>query len=250
VAIGERATIAAVLAAMDERLDAMPPALRARREFLATYRRTTAAVGRAVDRAAFEDPTWVVEWDVAFAQLYFDALDADLAGGAGVPAPWRLAFDAPASLPPMRHVLLGVNAHVNYDLPQALLAAIPDGEFADPAVLDRRRRDHERIDALLTRRVAAEDRQLTARTAMSLLDRALSPVNRMSSRRFLREARRKVWRNTGELQRARAEGPEAYAARLTELEALSADRVAGLLAPGHVLIRLAVTGFGVVLPPG
>ena len=41
-----------------------------------------------------------------------------------------------------------------------------------------------------------------------------------------------------------------YAARLAELEVLSAARIADLLAPGQVLLRLAVSGFGVVLPPG
>ncbi len=37
--------------------------------------------------------------------------------------------------------------------------------------------------------------------------------------------------------------------RLAELEVLSAARVADLLAPGQVLLRLAVAGFGVTLPP-
>jgi hypothetical protein len=59
----------------------------------------------------FEDPDWVQRWDVAFAQLYLDAGDA-------ASRPWRLAFSAPAELPPLRHVLLGINAHLNYDLPQ------------------------------------------------------------------------------------------------------------------------------------
>ena len=121
----------------------------------------------------FEDPAWVERWDVVFADLYLDALDADLAGSAAVPRPWRLAFDAPPSLPPLRHVLLGINAHINYDLPQALLAVISDEEFADPALLDRRRRDHERIDGVLAARVAAEDDELAPRSARSLLDRLL-----------------------------------------------------------------------------
>ena len=34
---------------------------------------------------------------------------------------------------PCVHVLLGINAHINYDLPQALLAVISDDDFADPA---------------------------------------------------------------------------------------------------------------------
>jgi hypothetical protein len=241
--------IATVVAAMDDRLLRLPRDRSAQRLFLQTYRRTTLAVGKAVDDAQFEDPEWVERWDVAFADLYLAALDLDLAGSPEVPRPWRLAFDAPASLAPLRHVLLGINAHINYDLPQALLAVIDDDEFLDPLVVARRRRDHERIDGVLSGRVAAEDDELGALSARSTVDRLLQPLNRLSSRRFLREARHKVWHNTVELQRARVAGDRVYAARLAELEVLSAARIADLLAPGQVLLRLAVAGFGVTLPP-
>ena len=80
-------------------------------------------------------------------------------------------------------------------------------------------------------------------------DRALRPAHRAASRRFLRESRVKVWHNTIELHRARLDGPDVLAARLAELEVLSAARIADLLAPGQVLLRLAVVGFGVLLPP-
>jgi hypothetical protein len=242
------AGVAEVATRLQSRLDALPVELGHRRIFLGTYLRTTKAVGDAIERAGFEDPDWVDVWDVKFAELYIDAHDLDLAGDA-VARPWRLAFDAPAELPPMLHVLLGINAHVNYDLPQALLAVISDDDFADPVLMDRRRRDHERIDAVLASRVGAEDNQLSTTSAKSLLDRVLTPLNRLSSQRFLRESRQKVWHNTTELQRARVEGPEAYAVRLAELELLSAAKIADLLRPGQVLLRLAVTGFGVTLPP-
>ena len=241
--------IATVVAAMNVRLDRMPPERTAQRVFLDTYRRTTLAVGKAIADAQFEDPEWVERWDVAFADLYLAALELDLVGSDEVPRPWRLAFDAPESLPALRHVLLGINAHINYDLPQALLAVISDADFGDPVVMARRQRDHERIDGVLSGRVAAEDDELGALSARSLVDRVLQPLNRLSSKRFLREARQKVWHNTVELQQARVAGPEAYAARLAELEVLSAARIADLLAPGQVLLRLAVAGFGVTLPP-
>jgi hypothetical protein len=221
------------------------------RFFLGTYQRTTAAVGKAVDGAAFEDPDWVERWDVAFARLYLDALDAIQAGDINsVPRPWRLAFAAESDLPPLRHVLLGINAHVNYDLPQALLAVITDDDFANDRLMARRRRDHERIDGVLSSRVSAEDDELVASgAARSVLDRVLTPLNRLGSKRFLREARLKVWHNTAELQRARTESADSYRQRLAELEVLSAAKIADLLAPGQVILRLAVAGFGVVLPP-
>jgi hypothetical protein len=241
--------IAKVVAAMDVRLVRMAPERTAQRLFLDTYRRTTLAVGKAIEDAQFEDPEWVERWDVVFADLYLAALDLDLAGSPDVPRPWRLAFDAPASLPALRHVLLGINAHINYDLPQALLAVINDDEFGDQVLLARRARDHERIDAVLAGRVAAEDDELGGVSSRTVVDRLLQPLNRLSSKRFLREARQKVWHNTVELQQARVMGEEMYAARLAELEVLSAARIADLLAPGQVLLRLAVAGFGVTLPP-
>ena len=66
---------------------------------------------------------------------------------------------------------------------------------------------------------------------------------------FLVEARRKVWHNTRELHEARLAGPEINGARLAELEVLSAAKVADLLAPGQVVLKLTVAGFGVTLPP-
>jgi Family of unknown function (DUF5995) len=239
--------VESVVRTMQDRLDGLTPDQAYLREFLGTYQRTTLAVGKAVDGGAFVDPEWVERWDVAFAELYLVALDAHLAGGTPS-RPWRLAFDAPPDLPALRHVLLGINAHVNYDLPQALLEVISDDDFADPTLMASRRRDHERIDGVLASRVAAEDAELGVR-GRSLTDRILQPLNRLSSRRFLREARTKVWHNTTELHAARVAGPAAYDVRLGELEVLSAARIADLLAPGQVLLRLAVAGFGVTLPP-
>ncbi|MFI6679087.1 DUF5995 family protein [Kribbella sp. NPDC050470] len=235
--------IAGVVARMQERLDALPPELEHRRIFLSTYLRTTQAVGTAVEQGRFEDPEWVERWDVEFAELYLVAHDA----AQNAARPWRLAFGTPADMPPLLHVLLGINAHVNYDLPQALLAVISDEDFTDPQLMAMRRRDHERIDGVLAERVAAEDRQLGG--ARSLLDQVLTPLNRLASRRFLRESRQKVWHNTTELQSARLDGETAYANRLAELELLSAAKIADLLRPGQVLLRLAITGFGVTLPP-
>jgi hypothetical protein len=168
-----------------------------------------------------------------------------------VAAPWRLAFGARVSLPPEAHVLLGMNAHINFDLPQSLIAMIPPADFPSPDLLDRRRRDHGRIDELLASRVADEDVALQrAGGRRTTLDRLLAPANRQASRLFLRESRRKVWANTGALHAARLRGPAAYAERLADLEAASAERVRDLLRPGPVLLRLAVRGFGVRIPAG
>jgi len=218
------------------------------RFFLGTYLRTTRAVAAALAAGRFEDPAWVVEWDVDFAGFYLDALDAHRRAPGTVAAPWRRAFGAGAGLPPEAHVLLGMNAHINYDLPQSLIAVIPPEDFGAPALMDRRRRDHERIDDVLAARVAEEDLALQrVGGRRTRLDHLLAPVNRRASRLFLRESRRKVWANTAALHEAQLAGDGAYALRLADLEAASAERVGDLLRPGPVLVRLAVHGFGVTL---
>lgn len=60
-------------------------------------------------------------------------------------------------LPPLRHVLLGMNAHINYDLPQALIAVIEPNDFDHFTLLRRRAADHRHVDDVLLAWVGAED---------------------------------------------------------------------------------------------
>ena len=154
-------------------------------------------------------------------------------------------------LPPLRHVLLGTNAHINYDLPQALLATITDDEFDDPELVARRELDHERIDAILASRVDSEDRELQRverPTDRTRLDRMLKPFNQAGTKRFMKEARRKVWRNALTLSTARRNDPAKLAEQLSLLERLSRQRIQELQAPGQIILKLAIGGFGVELP--
>jgi hypothetical protein len=242
--------VGALAARMEELLGQLEAAGDPARFFLGTYLRTTRAVDAAIDAGVFEDPRWVADWDVDFAGLYLDALEAHRRDPDAAPAPWREAFGTRADARPEAHVLLGMNAHINLDLPQSLVRVIPPAHFADPAVLARRQRDHERIDAVLAGRVAAEDAALQAAgSRRTVVDRLAVGVNRWSARVLLRESRRKVWANARALHAARLRGAEALASRVAELEALAGARVADLRRPGPVLLRLAVRGFGVTLPP-
>lgn len=222
-----------------------------RRFFHATYLRTTQAVAMEIDRGSFADGDWLERWDVIFADLYLDTLAADRRGDP-VPAPWRVAFDAArdrTDLPPVRHVLLGMNAHINFDLPQALISVIEPAEFDDPGVRASRAADHRRIDDVLAARVGAEGTALETLNRPTRLERGLGPVNRAATRRFLTEARAKVWRNTLVLDQARRVGTDRYRVELARLEVLCAARLLDLTRPGPVLVRLARRGFVVVLPP-
>jgi Family of unknown function (DUF5995) len=240
------------LAAVIGRMEAVLAQLREhrdpRRYFHAIYLRTTRAVGAELAAGGFLDAAWVERWDVAFAGLYLDALESGLRGER-VPGPWAAAFGAGRAVAPVRLVLLGMNAHINYDLPQALLAVISDAELGDPALLARREADHRHVDRVLAALVDRADTLPETTRSCSLPDRLAAPANRLATKRFLTEARAKVWANTRVLACARRHGQAACQARLTELEQLATERVADLARPGPVLLRLAARGFGITLPP-
>jgi hypothetical protein len=246
------------LNALIERMEASLARLREHRDprrfFHATYLHTTRAVAAELAADGFRDAVWVERWDVVFAGFYLEALEAGLRGEP-VDGPWAAAFaaadDPGGALPPLRHVLLGMNAHINFDLPQALLMMISDAEFGDPALLARRAADHRHIDRVLAALVDSRQRVPgTAGSRGGVRNALLARVNRLATKRFLTEARAKVWANARVLAGARRQGEAAYRARLAELERLATARVADLAAPGPVLLRLAARGFGVTLLPG
>ncbi len=237
-------------------MDLLLAPLEARRDpmrlFLATYRRTTLTVRDMIERQEFTDNEWVERWDIAFANLYLDAVEGWETDNRA-PGPWAAAFgvikEGPR-LPPLRHLLLGMNSHINYDLPQSLLAVITDDEFDDEALVARRAADHALMDQVLVDRVKPEDEELMEVEEpgdRTWLDRALTPFNQAGTKRFLKESRGKVWRNAKLLSKARRQGPDALAARVAELDHLSEARIADLRVPGQVLIKLSLKGFGVEL---
>ena len=219
------------------------------RFFLGTYLRTTRAVGAALDRGMFEDPDWVGRVGRRLRRAVPRRAGGPRGGTSrSVAAPWRLAFGARAGLPPEAHVLLGMNAHINFDLPPSLIRMIPPGDFAFAGVLEAassRPRAHRRGAGVAGGR--GGPRPAGGRRPADDAGPGARPADRQASRLFLRESRRKVWANTSALHAARLRGPAAYADRLADLEAASAARVRDLLRPGPVLLRLAVYGFGVTL---
>jgi hypothetical protein len=218
--------------------------------FAALYTLMTERVRNDLAANRFRDGDRLERLACHFASRYLDALERHR---AGEPAPhsWTVAFEAADRWRPLiiQHLMLGMNAHINFDLPLALLEVIPDPDWADHDLLDRRRTDHHRIDDILASRVTTEDRRLAEIEQpgdRTILDRVLTPFNRFGTRRFLAEARRKVWNNAHRLAVARRRGH--LDDLVAELEALSHRRIEDLLRPGQVILELTRNGFGVELP--
>ena len=118
--------------------------------FALTYLRVTEEYRRTVESPTFFDDTpFVNHEDVVFANYYFAAYDAWKTGEtAEVPPAWRIAFDAARgrSVSAYGDLLLGINAHVQRDLPfvvYSLGMVKPDGTS--------RKADHDRVNRILNR---------------------------------------------------------------------------------------------------
>jgi hypothetical protein len=72
----------------------------------------------------FADNEYLTALDVAFANRYLDAVRAHVAGGRP-PDVWRMLFAVPADgeILPVQLAMAGVNAHINLDLPFAVVNA-------------------------------------------------------------------------------------------------------------------------------
>ena len=72
----------------------------------------------------FNDSRWLAQLDVPFAALHFSALHAALSG-APCPGSWEAMFSRrdQAEIARIQFALVGMNAHINHDLPLAIVAA-------------------------------------------------------------------------------------------------------------------------------
>jgi hypothetical protein len=87
------------------------------------YLQVTQAVETRVNAGGFADPAWLAQLDVQFARLYFGALGAALAGSP-CSGCWEAMFAvrSKAQIARIQFALAGMNAHINHDLCQAIIA--------------------------------------------------------------------------------------------------------------------------------
>jgi hypothetical protein len=111
--------------------------LRARNErdrvgFFATlYRNVTIKVKEGIAAGLFEDGPRMEKLDVTFANRYLAALGS-LRRGEPLSKCWLIAFHAAGTWPPiiLQHLLIGMNAHINFDLGIAAQTVAPGPQLA------------------------------------------------------------------------------------------------------------------------
>jgi hypothetical protein len=86
------------------------------------YFQVTQAVENRVNSGGFADPAWLALLDVEFAKLYFSALRGFLVSN-NCPGCWYAMFSlrSDVRIARIQFALAGVNAHINHDLPAAIV---------------------------------------------------------------------------------------------------------------------------------
>ncbi|MBV8348789.1 MAG: hypothetical protein JOZ49_15050 [Mycolicibacterium sp.] len=185
-------SVAGAIARM-EAIEAALPAADGLACFNRMYLDVTRQVNSQLGQGFFADPAFMTQLDVTFANLYFAAADT-AATPAAVPLAWRplAARRAVAGIEPVQFALAGMNAHINHDLPLAMvstctaLATAPDaGPHSE---------DYQKVDQLLD---AAEQsiRQSFESAAELAVDRHLAAVANLIAAWTINSARDLAWNN-------------------------------------------------------
>ena len=198
--------------------------------FLTLYGVVSTAMREKVSQRAFEDNAWVERYAVAFADLYRVALQRyEAAQLDEVPTAWRICFDAAKAGNGLvlQDVLLGVNAHVNHDLPLALSAISIDPDRA------ARYRDHTAVNQVLAAVTERATERLAALYAPGLktMDEVAGQVDELLGSFSLEVARESAWESAVALANARNEIERTLATRALAARAAVMARL--LRAPSH-----------------
>jgi len=196
--------------------------------FASLYGVVSSALRDRVRAGAFADTEWVHRYGVAFANLYLDALEHDEAGrSSAVPSAWRLCFAAARRSDGLvlQDMLLGVNAHINHDLPFALRQVSIDPDR------DRRYQDHAAVNAVLASVVEKATTRLAELYAPGLatMDECAGQLDEWLSLFSIEVARDSAWESAVALANARTDLERGLAASLIGSRAALMARL--LLAP-------------------
>jgi len=197
--------------------------------FLSCYRMMTHNMIVAIDRCEFHDCAWVEAFLDHFASYYFAALDAYELDPLTAPAVWKVAHDAAgdSSTTALQKLLLGVDAHINYDLVFTLVdllakewAGLPAGQRS------LRYQDFCKVNDVIARTIDAVQDQILDPTmpVMEWVDKLLGPVDEFLISRLIADWREEVWEQAVGLMETQDGMEREHMARRVEERAMQTAR--------------------------
>ncbi|TNE50957.1 MAG: hypothetical protein EP344_16875 [Bacteroidetes bacterium] len=196
-----------VLHRMDQHIGRWQPGADGKAIFLRCYRTMTHNMLTALDRGAFSNAGWTDLLLHHFAEYYFRALAAYEQQTPGLPVVWRFAFDAANQdgIAPIQKLLLGVNAHINFDL----VLTLHDLLRTDwPGLPDNRRMsyysDYCFVNQIIGETIDTVQDQILEpiQPSMQLVDDLMGRVDEWLISRLITHWRDKVWQNAEALLEA------------------------------------------------
>jgi hypothetical protein len=215
------------LTRMQSLLDQWEPLADRRVIFLSCYSRMTRNMLYSLEKGQFNDPAWVNDLLEHFAGYYFDALDAYTGSPVASPVVWQHTFNAASDslTRPVQHLLLGVNAHINYDLVLALIDVL-ESEWTALTESQRLQRydDHCQINEIIAYTIDEVQDEVLERysPAMDLIDRAFGRLDEFLIARLISGWRDQVWRQV--MQWFETSSPEQQDSLLRQVEKTCVQR--------------------------
>lgn len=219
-----------VITRMRQRVDGWNAQSDARGLFLHCYMMMTGNMLSAIKDAQFNDSVWVDRMLHRFADYYFDALDVYEHEKSEAPIVWQVAHDAAVcdDVSPLEKLLLGVNAHINYDLVLTLVDMLsPEWESIDDTARRRRYEDHRRVNEVIGQTVDAVQDELLepAMPSLRFVDTLLGPVDEFLISALITRWREGVWENATRVLCCCSAAEEEAVRRDVEQETLRTARL-------------------------
>ena len=168
--------------------------------FLGCYRLMTRNMLDAIAARRFHDSAWVSRLLQRFADYYFDALALYDQASTHTPPVWKLAHDAARHEEVMtfQHLLLGVNAHINYDLVFSLVELLaPEWDALSAAEREERHIDHRLVNRIIGETIDSVQDQIIDRHSpwFKVIDKLLGPTDEWLTSHLITHWREEVWGN-------------------------------------------------------
>jgi hypothetical protein len=207
--------------------------------FARLYREVTESVGAELAASSFANATFLEQLDVAFADLFFEALAAFARDPALVPAAWVPLFASRSrrGIAPLQFAFAGMNAHINRDLP-IVLVAICETRGVRLRRGSPEHADFERVNDLLAR-VEERIKASYLHGWVAWLDRIVHRVHRLDdvvAMWDIRVARETAWTNAETLWAVRGD-PAMRADFVRTLDRTVGLAGRGLLVPADTWLR-------------
>jgi hypothetical protein len=194
------------------------------------YRLVTESIKQHVSAGLFVDPDWMSQLDIVFGNLYLDAVRASVQQPDQMPRAWAALIDRRADIrvTPLQFALAGMNAHINRDLPVAVVTTCVTLNTSPDA--GAHHADFQRVNTVLAQ-VEPTIRQMFSVSILHAADRAVPGVQDVVANFDMVKARETAWANATTLWALRQLSAATAADFLDGLDHLVGFAGRGLLVP-------------------